>query len=144
MALPVAGSWPVGCEFKCPSEQKLTNEHGSSKLQASKSGKGGGGVLGSGGGGKGSGKSLWSLNVDESSEEIVPGPQSVLRGTKGNGRSVCATHACGNLVVRVAPSPHASVRYPHTCPTMLLVSVTKMDLFVGVEGRPSSHKPLLL
>ena len=77
--------------MKCPSEQKSTNEHGSSTLHASKSGKGGGGVEGDGGGGEGKGKSLWSLKVDESSDVMGPGPQSVLCRAKGP-RGKCAQH----------------------------------------------------
>lgn len=110
MALPVAGSWRVGCELKCPSEQKSTNEHGSSTLHASKSGAGGGGDTGEGGGGEGKGKSLWSLKVDELSDVIGPGPQSVLCHTKGTGCQSVHHHMCGNVVVRVAPSPYASSR----------------------------------
>jgi hypothetical protein len=54
-AAPVAGSWPVGCEFTPPSEQNFENWHGLAVLQAWSAGGDGGGLRGAGGGGCGKG-----------------------------------------------------------------------------------------
>ena len=78
-AASVAMSWPVGCELIPPSEQNDVNAHALVVSQATSGGVGSGGGDGLGGGGLGNGCCGAVLKDAAVTEEIVPGPQSVLR-----------------------------------------------------------------